>query len=444
MTIEPPSACSIFVEIDAEWKAGMTSTLAVSESRQNGYCAISSRLSATSAAISPSYSKSTRRWSRMRTASMTLAERSPGGWPKVEKASMRDARLVAQPARDARRLDRRSRRVSAAVGISVMAVSATITVRPRARTSETPISWWPGFGSMTLRTSPSAMEKLRVTPVTIASASPSATIAAPKWLRSWLIMRWQSRNRIALPLQPLIEILRIGRVAGDSAALWISIPSRPSRSRPASAAVCVMRSSRPTRIGRAEPLVTKDMAARMTCSSSPSANTTRFGIAAHALDGALQRAGDGIAPRGELGAVGVHVDDGLRATPEVHGGLRDSGRNHVDQARIERHRDDVFAPEAGPRALVGGGDVVGHVLLRELGQSLGGGDLHLHVDRRGPHVERAAEDVGEAEDVVDLVRIVRPAGRDDHVVADGVRLLGRDFRVRIRHGEDDRVRRPCS
>ena len=114
---------------------------------------------------------------------------------------------------------------------------------------------------------------------------------------------------------------------------------------------------------------------------------------------------------------------GRRATPESIAACATAGGIDVDQARIERHRDDVFAPEARPRALIGGGDLVGHVLAGELGQRLGGGDLHLHVDRRRPHVERAAEDVGEAEDVVDLVRIVRAAGRDDHVVADRVRPL---------------------
>ena len=36
MTVEPPSSCSILVEIEAEWKAGMTSTLAGPDRRQKG------------------------------------------------------------------------------------------------------------------------------------------------------------------------------------------------------------------------------------------------------------------------------------------------------------------------------------------------------------------------------------------------------------------------
>src|SRR6266511_2527050 len=99
ITVAPPSSCSILVEMDAEWNAGMTSTLAGPDRRQKGYAALSSTLSATSAAMSPSYSKSTRRWSRSRTAPSTCAARSPGGWPKVEKA--RSASRGSYPSRRA-------------------------------------------------------------------------------------------------------------------------------------------------------------------------------------------------------------------------------------------------------------------------------------------------------------------------------------------------------
>ena len=83
--------------------------------------------------------------------------------------------------------------------------------------------------------------------------------------------------------------------------------------------------------------------------------------------------------------------------------------------------DDVIGAEAVRLAAIGRGDLLRHLLARELGQRLGGGDLHLLVDRRRAHVERAAEDEGEAEHVVDLVRIVRAAGGDDRV---GPRRLG--------------------
>ena len=45
--------------------------------------------------------------------------------------------------------------------------------------------------------------------------------------------------------------------------------------------------------------------------------------------------------------------------------------------------------------------------ITKSGKVMGAGELHLVVDVAGAHVERAAENVGKAEDVVDLVRVVR-------------------------------------
>jgi hypothetical protein len=68
-------------------------------------------------------------------------------------------------------------------------------VRPLASTTDMPMIRPPGAGSTTRSTSSSAWSKLRVTPVTMPSASPSVTIEAAKLLRSWLISRWTSRFR---------------------------------------------------------------------------------------------------------------------------------------------------------------------------------------------------------------------------------------------------------
>ena len=54
-----------------------------------------------------------------------------------------------------------------------------------------------------------------------------------------------------------------------------------------------------------------------------------------------------------------------------------------------------------------------------------------------PAVERAAEDVREAQDVVDLVRVVGAAGGHDRVAAHLLHQLGQDFRRRVGQGEDD-------
>ena len=74
------------------------------------------------------------------------------------------------------------------------------------------------------------------------------------------------------------------------------------------------------------------------------------------------------------------------------------------------------------------------------GDGLGGGHLHVLGDRGGAGVEGAAEDAGEGQHVVDLVREVAAAGGDDRGEALGD--LGPDLGVGVGHGEHDRVGRP--
>ena len=154
----------------------------------------------------------------------------------------------------------------------------------------------------------------------------------------------------------------------------------------------------------------------------------------------LQDRGRRVHPRLQVELIGLHVDDRPARDPSLHPGLRDGGRDDVDQTRVEGRRDDVVAPE-GQLAAIGHRDLIRHILPRQLRQSLGTGDLHLVIDRAGVDVERAAEKVREPKDVVDLVGIVRPAGGDDRILAHGMRLFRRDFRVRVGHGENHRVRR---
>ena len=108
------------------------------------------------------------------------------------------------------------------------------------------------------------------------------------------------------------------------------------------------------------------------------------------------------------------------------------------QSRIERRWDDVLRPKARPPPMERGRHLVGHFLTRKIGKSLSRRDFHRLVDRRGLNIERAPEDERETQDVVDLVGIVRPAGRHDRIVADGGDVLRRDLGIGVCHREDDR------
>lgn len=83
------------------------------------------------------------------------------------------------------------------------------------------------------------------------------------------------------------------------------------------------------------------------------------------------------------------------------------------------------------------GDRVGNTGARKFGQRVCRGDFHRLVDGAGLHVERAAENVGEAQHIVDLVWIVRASRRHDGVAAHFGDFLRRDLRIWVRHREYD-------
>ncbi len=112
---------------------------------------------------------------------------------KIRIGQQRDAGFKAQLARLRRGLDRDVGELGRGRVLDAPAVSANKTVRWRASRTVRPNISQPGFISMTRVTSSSMSNELRVTPVTIASASPHATMQAAKTLRSWFTCRWQSR-----------------------------------------------------------------------------------------------------------------------------------------------------------------------------------------------------------------------------------------------------------
>ena len=163
-----------------------------------------------------------------------------------------------------------------------------------------------------------------------------------------------------------------------------------------------------------------------------------LGMGLHLLIDLREHRSRRVEPGFQAVAIGVEILDRLLRHARIHRRLGDGRRDDFHQAGIERRGDDVFTPELVVLA-VSGGDFLGHLLARQLGDGLGGGDLHLLVDRGRAHVERAAEDERKAQHIVDLVGIVRTAGGDDGIASYGHGVGRSDLWVRIGHGEDDRV-----
>ncbi len=137
--------------------------------------------------------------------------------------------------------------------------------------------------------------------------------------------------------------------------------------------------------------------------------------------------------------IGREILDRARGDTCCHGRLGNSRCNAQDQALIERRRDQVVRAEGFGLAAVGTGGNVGRFLARKAGNCLHRGPLHFLVDGGRPDVERAPEDVGEAQDVVDLVRVVGPSGTHDHVVTDSLGVLRHDFRIGVGERQDQRA-----
>jgi hypothetical protein len=83
--------------------------------------------------------------------------------------------------------------------------------------------------------------------------------------------------------------------------------------------------------------------------------------------------------------------------------LRHCRRHPHQHARVERLGDDVLAAKAQFGQPIGANHGVGHIFLGQRGQRVVAAIFISMLILRGAHIERAAEDEGEAEHVVDLV-----------------------------------------
>ena len=143
----------------------------------------------------------------------------------------------------------------------------------------------------------------------------------------------------------------------------------------------------------------------------------------------------------QLLAVRLEVVDRARRDAAFHRRLGHRRRDLDHQPRVERRRQDVLGTERQYPVAVSQSDDVGSLGQRHVGDGAHAGQLHGAVDLARAHVERAAEDEREAQDVVDLVRVVGTAGGDDRVGPRLARELGQNFRHRIGERQNERLAR---
>ena len=100
------------------------------------------------------------------------------------------------------------------------------------------------------------------------------------------------------------------------------------------------------------------------------------------------------------------VLDILTGYTAFDGGLGHSGTHLSNQSWIDGLWNEVVATEGEVVHLIDVVHHIGHRLLGQVSDSVNGCQFHLLVDSGSVYVEGTTEDVGESDDVVDLVRIV--------------------------------------
>ena len=143
---------------------------------------------------------------------------------------------------------------------------------------------------------------------------------------------------------------------------------------------------------------------------------------------------------GKLVAVGHKIVDRPGCHAAFHGSQRHGRCNFLDQARIERFRDQVFRAEGQFLFAVGNRDDVGLFRLCQFGDRAHRRKFHLLRNGGRTDVQRAAKNEREAKHVVDLVRVIGATGRDDRIGPHRLRFVGQDFGLGIGQREYQRLR----
>ncbi len=136
--------------------------------------------------------------------------------------------------------------------------------------------------------------------------------------------------------------------------------------------------------------------------------------------------------------VSIPIGDFAAGHTTIDSSFGHSGRHLGDQTGIDGLRNEVFRTELQVIDMIHLVHNVGHRLLSQICDSPDGGQLHLLIDCLRMHVKRTTEDVGEANDIINLVGVIRAAGRHQNVGAGSSSILVRDLRHRIGQREDDR------
>ena len=142
----------------------------------------------------------------------------------------------------------------------------------------------------------------------------------------------------------------------------------------------------------------------------------------------------------QLLAVSLPVGDGTARHSTLHGRTGNRHRHLGNETRIDGFRNEIVGTEGEITHIVGAVHNIGNRTPCQVGNGTHGRHLHLFVDGGGSRIKSTSENVGETDDIVDLVGVVGTTRRHDYV---GTSLLGSlvgDFGDRICQGKNNGFR----
>ena len=164
-------------------------------------------------------------------------------------------------------------------------------------------------------------------------------------------------------------------------------------------------------------------------------------VGAGALNNRLHRKSALVKEQCQFLLIFAEVFNRTAGNAAIHRRLGDGNRNGGNQARVKRFGDDIILAVNERLPAISGHDFLAGRRLGKIGDGIHRRHFHRLIDGGRAHIERATEQVREAENVIDLVRIIRAAGGDNRVIAYLVHLLRHDFRHRVGKRQHQRFRR---
>ena len=106
----------------------------------------------------------------------------------------------------------------------------------------------------------------------------------------------------------------------------------------------------------------------------------------------------------------VPIIDVLACHTAVDSGFGNGSTHLGDESWIDWLRNEIVATETEVVDFIYIVDNIGHGLFCQICNGVNSSQLHLFVDGSGMNVEGSAENVGEADDIINLIRIVGTSG----------------------------------